>query len=164
MKKMKFISFVMGITILISCNPEIPVTWEEPGAQWRGYVTNHPSQIGQTVVNCCDPGSNCATRGVREVQPFPSALRTSIMNDNIAAYFLTQDWKSSLPELIPYPSIVEYIKSENPRTKIMPDGYGAEAIVIYKDRNQPELGSDNILFALRLAPGGVGLPCPGQAN
>jgi hypothetical protein len=94
----------------------------------------------------------------------PTQRHQSEGGNNIAAYFLTQDWKSSLPEFIPYPAAVEYIKSQNPKTKIMPDGYGAEAIVIYKDRNQSELGTDNILFALRLAPGGIGLPCPGQAN
>lgn len=159
MKTLRFISLLFTVSIIVSCNPEIPVTWSEPGAQWRGFVTGHPSQIGQTVVNCCEPGSNCATRSIREVQPFPGTLRGYITNDNISGYFLNQDWARELPEFVPYPATVDLIKTTNPKTKIASDGNAGEVIVIYKNRTQSELGSDNVLFALRLAPG---LPCPGQ--
>jgi hypothetical protein len=159
MKKILLIICGFYLAILSACNPEIPVSWEEPGAQWRGFVANHPSQIGQTVINCCDPGSNCGTRGIREVQPFPGTLRTYIQNDNIKGYFETQDWQTAIPELKPHPEIVAFIKTNNPKTKFMSDGEGGEGLVIYKERNQSELGSDNILFALRLAPA---IPCPGQ--
>jgi hypothetical protein len=159
MKKILFICCAFYWTLTMSCNPEIPVTWEEPGAQYRGFVANHPSQIGQTVVNCCEPGSNCATRSIREVQPFPTALRTSIQNDNIKSYFDTQDWEATIPELKAYPDIVTYIRTNNPKTKIVSDGEGGEGLVFYKDRSQSDLGGDNVLFALRFAPL---LPCPGQ--
>ncbi len=105
-----------------------------------------------TYEKLCDhEGHKCSVRK-RDISfpwenpvDFISATRLSeyIKNDDLRGYFITQNWRSELPELVGQGNIIQYIIDNNPIAIVDSD----RSLVILKNRNLPR-SNDNILFTI----------------
>lgn len=137
--KISFLPLVILLFIFTSCGPDEPLEFK---FLWEG---KNVGLVGQAY--CCEkPGDNCLSKTTGFT---PTSFRNYVEHDSLSYYFQTQDWQNDIPELIQYPQIVDSIIRFNPKGLFIEDF----AFVILRSRSDLAPRTDNVLFAVRTAPG-----------
>lgn len=135
MKKNILLPLFVAAFGLFSCQPEQP---KEKKFLYESNV------VAGNYGWCCDkPGTNCVgpDRGILVF----TTLKTYIEQDNLAGYFLNENWQNEFPLLVNEPEIVDYVLNSNPRGLLI----GEDLFLILKDKAKGK-EAENVYAAVML--------------